>query len=52
MHTTELLVRDYNPIEVEIFVAKLKRCKSPGSNQIPAELIEAEVKHYGAIFIN
>jgi hypothetical protein len=27
--------------EAEIAIAKLKRFKSPGSNQIPAELIEA-----------
>jgi hypothetical protein len=28
-------------LEVEISIGKLKRYKSPGSNQIPAELIEA-----------
>jgi hypothetical protein len=26
---------------VEIAIAKLKKCKSPGSDQIPAELIQA-----------
>jgi hypothetical protein len=28
-------------LEVEIAIAKLKKCKSPGSDQIPAELIQA-----------
>jgi hypothetical protein len=30
-----------DPFEVEIALAKLKRYKSPGSDQIPAELIQA-----------
>jgi hypothetical protein len=29
------------PFEVEIAIAKLKRYESPGSDQIPAELIQA-----------
>jgi hypothetical protein len=41
MHTAELLVPDPSPCEVEIATAKLKRFKSPGSDQIPAELIQA-----------
>jgi hypothetical protein len=40
MHTAELLVPDPSP-EVEIPIAKLKRYKSPGSDQILAELIQA-----------
>jgi hypothetical protein len=34
IHTTESLVPDPSPFEVEIAIAKLKRYKSPGSNQI------------------
>jgi hypothetical protein len=36
-----VLIPDPNPFEVEIAIEKLKRYKSPGSDQIPAELIEA-----------
>jgi hypothetical protein len=43
IHTAEPLVPDPSPFEVEIAVAKLKRYKSPGSDQIPAELIQAGV---------
>jgi hypothetical protein len=35
------LVPDPSPFEVLIAIAKLKRYKSPGSDQIPAELIQA-----------
>jgi hypothetical protein len=38
VHTAELLESDP---EVEIAIAKLRRYKSPGSDQIPAELIQA-----------
>jgi hypothetical protein len=34
-------VPDPSPSEVEIAVAKLKKYNSPGSDQIPAELIQA-----------
>jgi hypothetical protein len=37
----ESLVPDPSPIEVETATAKLKRYKSPGSGQIPPELIQA-----------
>jgi hypothetical protein len=40
-HTPELLVPGPSPLEVEIAIAKLKKPKSPGSDQIPAELIQA-----------
>jgi hypothetical protein len=40
IHTTEPLVPDPSPLEVEITIAKLRRFKSPGSDQIPAELIQ------------
>jgi hypothetical protein len=38
--TAELLVSDPSPFEVEIAIANLKKCKSPGSDQIPAQLIQ------------
>jgi hypothetical protein len=41
IHTAEALVPDSSPFEVEIAIAKLKSYKSPGSDQIPAELIQA-----------
>jgi hypothetical protein len=40
-HTAEPLVLDPSPSEVEIAIAKLKWHKSPGNDQIPAELIQA-----------
>ncbi|PNF20265.1 hypothetical protein B7P43_G15396 [Cryptotermes secundus] len=47
IHTAEPLVPDPSPFEVESAFAKLKRYKSPGSDQIPAELIQAtgEILH-------
>jgi hypothetical protein len=41
VHTAVPLVPDPNRLEVEIAIAKLKKYKSPGSDQIPAELIQA-----------
>jgi hypothetical protein len=41
IHTVEPLVPDPSPFEAEIAIAQLKRYKSPGSDQIPAELIQA-----------
>jgi hypothetical protein len=41
MHTAEPLVPGPSHLEVEISVAKLKKYKSPGSDQIPAELYQA-----------
>ena len=40
IHTTELLVPYPTSFEAEIAILKLKRHKSPGSNQTPAELIQ------------
>jgi hypothetical protein len=37
----EPLVPDPSPFEAEIAIVKLKRFKSPGSDQIPVELIQA-----------
>jgi hypothetical protein len=42
IHTAEPLVLDPRPFEVEIGIAVLKRHKFPDSDQIPAELIQAE----------
>jgi hypothetical protein len=39
IRTAEPLVLDPRPFEVEIAIAKLKMNKSPGSDQILAELI-------------
>jgi hypothetical protein len=41
MHTFELLVPERIPLEGEIAIEKLKRYKSPGTDQIPAQLIQA-----------
>jgi hypothetical protein len=41
VHMAEPLVPGPSRLEVEIAIAKLKKYKSPGSNQIPAELIQA-----------
>jgi hypothetical protein len=40
-HTAEPLVPDPRRLEVEIAIAKLKKHKSPGSDEILAELIQA-----------
>jgi hypothetical protein len=41
VHTAEPLVPGSSRLEVEIAIAKLKKYKSPGSDEIPAELIQA-----------
>jgi hypothetical protein len=41
VHTAEPLVPGPNRLEVEIAIAELKKYKSPGSDQIPVELIQA-----------
>jgi hypothetical protein len=41
VHTAELLVPGPSPLEVEINIAKLKKYKSPSSDQIPTELFQA-----------
>jgi hypothetical protein len=43
VRTAEPLVPDPSRLEAEITIAKLKKYKSPGSDQIPAELIQAGV---------
>jgi hypothetical protein len=46
IHTAEPLVPEPSLVEVEISIGKLKSYKSPGTDQIPTELIKAGVKHY------
>jgi hypothetical protein len=41
IHTAEPLVLDSSPFKVETAIAILNRYKSPGRDQIPAELIQA-----------
>ncbi|PNF43921.1 hypothetical protein B7P43_G02818 [Cryptotermes secundus] len=41
IHTAELLIPDPSPFVVESAIAKLKRYKSPDSDEIPAVLIQA-----------
>jgi hypothetical protein len=41
VHTAEPLVPGPSHLEVEVAIAKLKKYKSPGSDQIPVELIQA-----------
>jgi hypothetical protein len=40
IHTAEPLVPDPSPFGIKIVIVKLKTYKSPGSGQIPAELIQ------------
>jgi hypothetical protein len=46
VHTAEQSVPGPSRLEVEIAIAKLKKYKSPGSDQIPAGLIKQEAKYY------
>ena len=39
IHTAEPLVPEPSALEVELAIEKLKSHKSPGSDQLPAELI-------------
>jgi hypothetical protein len=41
VQTAEPLLSDPSPFEVETAIGKLKVFKSPGSDHIPAELIQA-----------
>jgi hypothetical protein len=41
VHTTEPLVPGPSGLDVEIAIAKLKKYKSPGSDQTPTELIQS-----------
>jgi len=52
VHTAELLVPEPSAAEVEMANVKLKSHKSPGIDQIPAELIKAGVEQFAWRFIN
>jgi hypothetical protein len=41
VHTAEPLVSGPSHLEVEIAIAKLKKYRSPGGDEIPTELIQA-----------
>jgi hypothetical protein len=41
IHAAEPLVPELSAFEVEMAIEKLKRRKSPGTDQIPSELIKA-----------
>jgi hypothetical protein len=40
IHTAESLLPGHSYLEIDISIAKLKKYKSPGSGQIPAELYQ------------
>jgi hypothetical protein len=46
VHTVEPLVPGPSRLQAEIAIAKLKTYKSPGSDQIPTELLKQEAKYY------
>jgi len=48
IHTTEPLMPELSAFEVEMNIEKIKRRKSPGIDQIPADLFKAEGRtiHY------
>jgi hypothetical protein len=52
IHTAKTFVPESSAAEVEVSIRKLKRCKAPGSDQIPAELIQAGRKHCVLRYIN
>ena len=52
IHTAEPLLPEPSAAEVELAIDKLKSHKSPGIDQIPAELIKAGVEQFAWRFIN
>jgi len=52
IHKAEPLVPEPSAAEVELAIDKLKSQKSPGIDQIPAELIKAGVEQFALRFIN
>jgi hypothetical protein len=42
IHTAEPFVPDPSAAEFAVAIRKLKRCKAPASDQIPAELLREE----------
>ena len=52
IHTVGPLVPEPSSFEVELTIGKLKNHKSPGIDQIPAELIKQGVGKFALGFIN
>jgi hypothetical protein len=54
IHTAEPFVPEPSAAELEVAIRKMKRYKAPGSDQIPAELIQAGrgLKHCILRYIN
>ena len=52
IHTAEPLVPEPSASEVELAIDNLKSHKSPGIDQIPAELIKVGVEQFALRFIN
>jgi hypothetical protein len=52
IHTAELIVTILSSSDVEIATAKLAKYKLSGIDQIPAELIQQEVKYYSLRSMN
>jgi hypothetical protein len=48
-HTAEPLAPEPILVEVDIAIGKLRSCKSPGTDKIPAELIKAGCETYSEI---
>jgi hypothetical protein len=48
----EALVPEPSVLEIELAIKKLKSKKSPGIDQIPAEMVKQEVGHFDVRFIN
>jgi hypothetical protein len=52
IHTTQSYVPEPSSAEVDVAIRKMKRYIAPGSDQIPAELIQAGGKHCILKYIN
>ena len=52
IRTAEPLMPEMSAFEVEMAIEKLKRQKSPGTDQIPAEFIKAGVEQFALRSIN
>jgi len=52
IHTAEPLVPEQSGFEVKLAIEKLKSHKSPGTDQIPAELIKPVTYESGLLLLN
>jgi hypothetical protein len=52
IHTAELFVPEPSAAEVVVAIRKMKRYKAPGSDQFPAQLIQAGGEHCILRYIN